>query len=81
MALERQKKMEGPDYGGCLVTYEQGARKLASDFCRALIASEMPAELDILQKGIDAAKSYARSKKYNIIIKIKKDGSREEILP
>jgi len=81
MALERQKKTAVPDDGGCLVTYEEGARKLANDFCQALIANGMPAELDILQKGMDAARSYARSKRYNIIIKIKRDGSREEILP
>jgi ATP phosphoribosyltransferase regulatory subunit len=81
MALERQKRLPEPDHGGCLVTYEQGARKLAGDFCRALIENGMPAELDIQQKGIDAARRYARSNKYNIVIKIKEDGSREEILP
>lgn len=81
MALERQKKLQDPDYGGCLITYEQGARKLASDFCRALIESGVPAELDIMQNGIDAARKYAKTKRYNVIIKINQDGSREELLP
>jgi ATP phosphoribosyltransferase regulatory subunit len=80
MALERQKKLQSTDGGGCLVTYEPKSRSLASDLCRELIESGIPAELDIQRKGLDDARKYALSKGLNRIIHINADGSRKEIV-
>lgn len=80
MALERQKKL--PDYTveGCLVTYDDGARKLAGEFCKELISKGIQAEMDIVRKGNDNALEYARKKGINRLVHIYSDGKREEIM-
>lgn len=78
MALERQKKLLNPDDGGCLITYEQSARKLASNLCREFIEQGILAELDIQLIGSEETKQYALSKGLNRVIHVKSDGSRKE---
>jgi ATP phosphoribosyltransferase regulatory subunit len=79
MALERQKKLTETYDEGYLVTYEAGARKLAGDLCRELIAKGIPAELDILGKGYEEAKAYALARRLKYLVQVFKDGSRKEI--
>ncbi|MCX7772158.1 MAG: ATP phosphoribosyltransferase regulatory subunit, partial [Clostridia bacterium] len=79
MALERQKKLEEPRDGGCLVTYAEGARKAASDLCKAFISQGLAAELDITQKSLEDMKGYAISKGYTKVIRVLNDGTGEEI--
>ncbi len=79
MALERQKKLGENREEGFLVTYEEGARRLAGDFCRELIAKGIPAELDIQRKGPEEARKYALAMGLNHLVQILKDGSRKEL--
>ncbi len=80
MALERQKKINAKQPEGVLVTYDEGARKLAGDYCRGLISKGIPAELDILKKGIEKSKEYAISKGFSKVVNVNNDGSVKEIL-
>lgn len=84
MALERQKKLQAPRDEGCLVTYESGARRSASDLCRELIEQGISAELYLGQRGfenmdMEKIKSYALSKGINRLIHINQNGSRREV--
>lgn len=79
MALERQKRLTEERGEGYLVTYEEGARRMASDLCNALIAKGIPAELDIQRKGYEEAKSYAKAKGLSHLVQVLKDGSRKEV--
>ncbi len=78
MALERQKKLKPPPKEGCLVCYEEGARKFASELCRELIKKGIPAELDILMANMDKTREYAVRKGLNSILYVYRDGSRKE---
>ncbi len=85
MALERQKKLQIPDDGGCLITYDQGVRRLASALCRELIGRGIPAEMDLGRENLEdeaslqRIKSYALSKGLRRLIHIDQKGSRREI--
>ena len=78
MALERQKKLSEPQNEGCIITYDQAARKLAAELCKELIDKGIQAELDIQRKGFDETKKYALSKGLSRIVNVSGDGSREE---
>lgn len=78
MALERQKKLKPFQKEGCLVCYEEGARKSASELCRELINQGIPTELDILMEDIEKTKEYAVRKGLSRIIYVNRDGSRKE---
>lgn len=78
MALERQKKLSEPQNEGCIITYDQGARRLAAELCKELIDKGIQAELDIQRKGFDETKKYALSKGLSRIVNVSEDGSRKE---
>jgi len=80
MALERQRKLEDVAEGGFLVTYEPGARKLASCLCRELIEKGLPAQMDIQLKSLDDTVQYAKRKGISRVICVKEDGSKKEIV-
>lgn len=80
MALERQKKLIPENQEGLLVTYDDAARRLAGDYCRELIGQGIPAEMDILNKGIEASREYAVSKGFCKVVHINADGSIKEII-
>lgn len=80
MALERQKKLVPEKREGVLITYDAGARRLASDYCRQLIAQDIPAELDILNKGIEESREYAISRGFSKIVHVDSDGTKKEII-
>jgi ATP phosphoribosyltransferase regulatory subunit len=80
MALERQSRVEKTQAGGCLVTYEKGARRAADAYCEGLIERGEIAELDIAMNGIGACMEYARSKGLDRVVVFRADGTREELV-
>ena len=80
MALERQKRLVKDEEKGVFITYHENARIIASDYRLKMISKGIPAQLDIMQKGIEAAKKYALQKGFSMLINIKEDGSEEEVV-
>jgi len=79
MALERQKKLRIPEKEGCFVSYEEGARKQALEYCRQLIDQGIPAQIDFMLKGMDEGIRYASKKGLRSFVYFYRDGSRKEI--
>ncbi|NLM75102.1 MAG: ATP phosphoribosyltransferase regulatory subunit [Clostridiaceae bacterium] len=79
MALERQKKLSNPVKEGCFISYEEGARKKALEYCQKLIDKGIPAQIDFMLKGVDEGIEYAQRKGLNSFVYFYTDGSRKEI--
>lgn len=78
MALERQNRADKRSPGGVLVTYEEGGRKFADEYCEKAIENGMVAELDIGMGGLEACAKYARSKGLDKVVLFRADGTFEE---
>lgn len=77
MALDRQGLLEAEAAGGCLIIYEQGARRMAHEVCQGLLDKGLRAEMDVLSRNVDEAAVYARSKGIEKLITVLRDGSQK----
>lgn len=77
MALERQNRTVNGEPEGILITYEEGGRKFAYDYCEKAVREGRIAELDIGLGGLDACFRYARGKGLKKVVLFHANGSCE----